>query len=145
MDAPASRRAPEEAAKVLEALRDVARGGELLVTVRGGSMVPAIADGTQLRVRARRHYVPGDVLVFSDASGGLTVHRYLGPLPRARLLTQGDAARGPDQAVPSATVLGMVVRLEGAPRYRVGPGARLRAFLRWLHYLALRVSASTRA
>ena len=117
-----------------EALRGLAREGPVEVTVRGGCMAPAFADGGRVRVAAARLYLPGDVVVFRAADGRLVVHRLLGYRPwagRLALVTRGDSCPVHDAPVPLAVVLGRVAA--AAPTAR----ARLRAIGQFLG-LALR-------
>jgi hypothetical protein len=112
---------------VFEALRGLAREGEVEVTVRGGCMAPGLADGGRVRVAAARFYLPGDVVVFRAADGHLVVHRLLGYRPfagRLALVTRGDTCPVHDAPVPLAAVLGRV--------RAASPGAlaRWRALLR---------------
>jgi hypothetical protein len=117
-------------AGVFEALRTLAREGEVEVTVRGGCMAPGLADGGRVRVAAARVYLPGDVVVFRAADSHLVVHRLLGYrlLGRGRLalVTRGDSCPAHDAPVPLAAVLGRVPA--AAPTVL----ARLRALGRFL-------------
>jgi hypothetical protein len=75
-------------------------------------MAPAIPDGARVRVARRRHYWPGDVLVFAAADGRLTAHRLVGGgrwHGRFRLFTRADNASGLDGAILVSQVIGRVV------------------------------------
>lgn len=131
---------PTEGERILAALRDVARSQPVALTVRGGSMEPGIVPGARLEVRRQRVYLPGDVLVFADAAGVLTVHRLLGPLPRRRLLMRGDAAPGPDAGVPLERVVGRVVGGACGPEVqRPGFLRRTMALSRWAFHVLARL------
>lgn len=115
--------------RAFEALRGLARDGAVEVTVRGGCMAPAFADGDRVRVIAARVYLPGDVVVFRAADGRLLAHRLLGYRPwagRLALVTRGDSCPVHDAPVPLAAVLG---RVGGAHPTVL---ARLRASWRFL-------------
>lgn len=93
------------------ALRSIARETPLTVSVRGSCMAPLIVDGATVSVRARRCYLPGDILVVRGPDGGYRAHRLLGPLWRRggpAYLTCPDAGNRPDRAAPPAAVLGRV-------------------------------------
>ncbi len=126
-------------AGVFEALRTLAREGEVEVAVRGGCMAPGLADGGRVRVAAARVYLPGDVVVFRAADGRLVVHRLLGYrllgnrllgrgpwASRLALVTRGDSCPAHDAPVPLAAVLGRV------PAAAPTALARLRALRRFL-------------
>jgi hypothetical protein len=94
-----------------EALRELAREAPVEVGVRGDCMAPLFAGGDRVRVAAARCYLPGDVVVFRAAGGGLVAHRLLGyrlHAGRLALVTRGDACPAHDAPVPLAAVLGRV-------------------------------------
>lgn len=94
-----------------EALRELAREAPVEVGVRGDCMAPLFAGGDRVRVAAARLYLPGDVVVFRAAGGGLVAHRLLGyrlHAGRLALVTRGDACPVHDAPVPLAAVLGRV-------------------------------------
>lgn len=73
--------------------------------IRGACMTPALADGTEVSVRARRFYFPGDVLVFRTRAGELAAHRMLG-WRRAAVVTKGDGCEVHDPPVARDAILG---------------------------------------
>lgn len=87
-----------------QALRDF---GGVPLRIRGGCMTPALDDGATVTVRARRFYLPGDVLVFRTNAGDLAAHRMLG-WRRAALLTKGDGCEIHDAPVAASAILGAV-------------------------------------
>jgi hypothetical protein len=94
-----------------EALRELAREAPVEVDVRGDCMAPLFSGGDRVRVAAARLYLPGDVVVFRAAEGGLVAHRLLGYRlhgGRLALVTRGDACPVHDAPVPLAAVLGRV-------------------------------------
>lgn len=106
-------------ANVCTLLREVAAREEISLPVRGACMEPWIAPGDFVRVRARRAYWPGDVLVFRSPAGDLLAHRLLGWRP-AGLVTKGDDCTVHDAPVRPAQVI-------GAAAVRVRLRERLRA------------------
>jgi hypothetical protein len=94
---------------LLAALQD---GGPLVLTVRGASMAPGLADGDRIEIARPRLYLPGDVVAFADPEDRLVVHRLLGFRPwRGGLaaVTRGDACPRPDPPVPRSRLLGRVI------------------------------------
>ena len=82
-----------------------------------------------MRVAAARCYLPGDVVVFRAAGGGLVAHRLLGYRLRAgrlALVTRGDACPVHDAPVLLEAVLGRVETV------RPGLAARAAALGRFL-------------
>jgi hypothetical protein len=94
-------------ATTFRALREVTRRESLSLRVRGACMAPAFEDGGTVRVRARRFYFPGDVLVFRTNAGDLAAHRMLG-WRRAALVTKGDDCEVHDAPVTRQEILGAV-------------------------------------
>lgn len=78
-----------------------------MVVVRGDCMEPLLRSGDEVRVRAKRVYVPGDVIVFRTHAGELAAHRVLGWRP-AGLVTKGDHCTLHDAPVPGESILGAV-------------------------------------
>jgi hypothetical protein len=87
--------------------------------IRGGCMTPHLVEGSNVMVRARRLYLPGDVVVFRTPAGDLAAHRVLGWRP-AGLVTKGDGCTIHDAPVPRAAIV-------GAAAIAVPFSARLRA------------------
>jgi hypothetical protein len=90
-----------------QALREVSLDAEVALRIRGGCMPAAFADGAEVMVRARRFYLPGDVLVFRTNTGELAAHRLLG----WRLLgfvTKGDQCVVHDPPVAVSAIVGAV-------------------------------------
>jgi hypothetical protein len=118
-----------------QALRDFTHDAPLSLHIRGGCMVPSLADGAAVMVRARRFYFPGDVLVFRTNAGDLAAHRMLG-WRRAALVTKGDGCEIHDAPVASHAILGAVelpVRLRDRARaLRDFAGIAARRILRGL-------------
>jgi len=115
--------------RVFSALRDLAREEDSPVIVHGDCMKPLVADGATVRVRARRFYLPGDVIVFRTRAGDLAAHRVLGWRPRG-LVTKGDHCSEHDAPVGRGDIV-------GAARVRIAFVDRLRAIVAWTR-LALR-------
>jgi signal peptidase I len=94
-----------------EALRDLARGEDVTLRVRGDCMEPLFRDGDSVTVRARRAYLPGDVVVFRRRGGDLAAHRVLG-LRRVEgmpaLVTRGDRCVEHDAPVPFDEIIGAI-------------------------------------
>lgn len=110
--APAGSGRRDPSAGLVEGLRLLLEEGPMELDVRGVSMEPALREGSRATLAAVRVPLPGDVLVFRDASGRLVSHRFLGPYLRRdglRYLLRGDAAPGPDDAVKPAAVVGRLV------------------------------------
>ncbi|HEX6641347.1 MAG TPA: S24/S26 family peptidase [Thermoanaerobaculia bacterium] len=101
------------------ALRDASRETDVPLRVRGVCMTPLLDDGASVLVRARRFYLPGDVLVFRTNAGDLAAHRLLG-WRAAGLVTKGDRCVVHDPPVSRDAIL-------GAADVPVALGARVRA------------------
>ncbi len=97
-------------------------------------MGSALADGSVVRVRARRAW-PGDVVVVRAHGEHLVVHRLLGFYRQGgqvRLVTRGDAAARADAPVAST-------RLVGVADVPVPAHARARAATRFAAWAIRRV------
>jgi hypothetical protein len=90
-----------------EALRELCRDTAMPLRIRGGCMAPALADGASVVVRARRFYLPGDVLVFRTNAGELAAHRVLG-WRGTKLMTKGDGCVIHDAPVAPQAIVGAV-------------------------------------
>jgi hypothetical protein len=93
--------------RAITLLRELAREAESTVVVRGDCMEPLLPSGSAVRVRAKRVYLPGDVLVFRTGSGELAAHRVLGWRP-AGLVTKGDHCSIHDAPVAREAIVGAV-------------------------------------
>jgi signal peptidase I len=93
--------------RAVSVLRDLARDGQSSVIVRGHCMEPLLRSGEAVTVRARRIYLPGDVIVFRTHGGELAAHRVLGWRP-AGVVTKGDHCDIHDAPVPRAEIVGAV-------------------------------------
>lgn len=78
---------------------------ESVVTVKGDCMEPLLHSGMEIRVRERRWYLPGDVIVFRTPAGDLAAHRVLGWRP-AGLVTKGDHCSVHDAPVARSEIVG---------------------------------------
>jgi hypothetical protein len=96
---------PKMHANAYTLLREVAAREEISLAVRGTCMDPHIPEGETVRVRARRAYWPGDVLVFRSRAGGLVAHRLVGWRP-AGFVTKGDGCAVHDAPVERAQIIG---------------------------------------
>lgn len=113
MTAKGEARGPEGAATRHAGLCDAvaaahARGGSVLIRVRGRSMRPMIRDGEEVRVRplGGRALAAGDV-VLARTAGGAALHRVIAiDEGEGRLLLKGDGERRPDARLPVAAILG---------------------------------------
>jgi hypothetical protein len=133
------------APSVWAAVGQIAATEPITVRISGGCMSPAIPDGARVRVARRRHYWPGDVLVFAAAGGRLTAHRLVGGCRwrgRFRLFTRADNAARLDGAILVSQVLGLVV---GGECHRdiakVPLTQRLRSFLLFSRAALARLTA----
>jgi hypothetical protein len=113
------------------------------LTVGGHSMTPFIRRGDVVTVQPTRLSRPvlGAVLVVAADAQRFTVHRHVG-WRDGRIVPRGDCAPAPDPAIPLASVLGVVTRVERSG-LRVwaglGPERRVLAWLSrtgWLAQLA---------
>jgi signal peptidase I len=93
--------------RAITLLRDLAREAESTVVVRGDCMEPLLSSGSEMRVRAKRVYLPGDVIVFRTRAGELAAHRVLGWRP-AGLVTKGDHCSIHDAPVAGEAIVGAV-------------------------------------
>jgi len=89
---------------LFQALREMS-ADSISFRIRGACMTPVLDDGTTVSVRARRFYLPGDVLVFRTNAGDLAAHRMLG-WRRAALVTKGDTCEVHDPPVSRQAILG---------------------------------------
>ena len=104
--------------RAVTVLRDLAREGQWSVVVRGHCMEPLLHSGAEVRVRARRIYLPGDVIVFRTRAGDLAAHRVLG-WRLAGVVTKGDHCQEHDAPVARTQIVGAVdVRVALAERFR---------------------------
>lgn len=110
--------------RTFTALREAAAGERVAIVVRGRCMEPHLPAGEAVEVRARRVYLPGDVIVFRTPTGPLAIHRVLGWRP-AGLVTRGDHCAEHDAPVRREAIVGAVCM-------RVGALDRLRALLHLL-------------
>lgn len=98
--------------EIMLLLQEAASKGGFRFPVTGRCMEPLIKDGDMLEIRARRVYVPGDVIVFRGCDGCLTVHRLLGFYRRGgiwKLVTRADDGSCADAAVPAKDLVGAVI------------------------------------
>ena len=132
--------------KTVAAVRALAAEGPVTATVRGGSMLPRLADGDRVEIARARFYLPGDVVAFHAGEGRIVVHRLLGyRLYRGRLacVTRGDAVPQLDAPVPLGQLLGRVVSHPG-PAPLAPPRARLAALGAFLGLVVRRVGRIVR-
>jgi len=118
--------------RVFSALRDLAREEDSPVVISGDCMEPLLRRGETVRVRARRVYLPGDVVVFRTRAGDLAAHRVLGWHPRG-LVTKGDDCVERDAPVSRDDIV-------GAARLHIAFADRLRAFAAWTRIAARRIA-----
>ena len=108
---------------VLEALIDfwAQTGREHEVTVRGNSMRPLVRNGDKARIaHGLGKLKRGDVVAY-QRSGELVVHRLIRIVHGAgepRFLIKGDNVAGRDPTVHASKVLGRVVALQRAGKWR---------------------------
>jgi hypothetical protein len=95
-------------------------------------MTPQLVEGASVLVRARRVYLPGDVVVFRTPAGDLAAHRVLGWRP-AGLVTKGDGCAIHDAPVRRSAIV-------GAAETDVPFSARLRAIVDFVRLVAGRVT-----
>jgi hypothetical protein len=94
-------------------------------------MEPWLRSGENVRVRAKRVYWPGDVIVFRTHAGPLAAHRVLGWRP-AGIVTKGDGCERHDAPVSRE-------RIVGAAMVRVTIGDRVRALRELARVVARRL------
>lgn len=102
---------PEYTEAVDGALGSLSVDEPVTMRVRGCCMTPLIQDGALIRVRRKRFYWPGDIIVFRLPDGRLAVHRLIGIYPRngLRYLTQPDRGFRPDGPVDGTKIVGRIV------------------------------------
>jgi signal peptidase I len=105
--------------RAITVLRELAHEAESQVVIRGSCMEPLLRSGAAVTVKAKRWYLPGDVIVFRTHSGDLAAHRVLGWRP-AGCVTKGDHCVLHDAPVARREIVGAV-------NVPVGLGERLRA------------------
>ncbi len=88
-------------------LRELAHDAESTIVVRGDCMAPLLRSGASVSVRAKRMYLPGDVIVFRTRAGDLAAHRVLGWRP-AGLVTKGDHCTTHDAPIAREEIVGAV-------------------------------------
>ena len=120
------------------ALRALAREEAITLRVRGACMAPLLPDHAAVEVRARRWYLPGDVIVYAAWDETLTAHRVIGSYRkngRWKILTQADAATRADAAVTTDRIIGAVVGGQCADAIqRIPMTSRARALTRFLRF-----------
>lgn len=89
----------------------LAEGRPVLTTVHGGSMSPAIPDGSTVRIEPIDGPRVGEVVVRRGEGGRLVCHR-LASVAGDRLQTWGDACLLPDPPTDAAALVGRVVAAE---------------------------------
>jgi phage repressor protein C with HTH and peptisase S24 domain len=109
--------------ELLRAVLD--KGKPFRFRARGLSMSPFIKDGDVVTVAPLRGATPqtGDIAAFlHPATGQLAIHRIVGA-KSGRFTLKGDNAVETDGALPAATLLGLVTRVErNGSLIRPGPG-----------------------
>lgn len=129
------------------ALREMAASRPLSLRIQGSCMAPLLKDGARVRIRSRRVYLPGDVLVFRSRQGQVFVHRFLGCFFRRgslRYVTRADTASHPDCSVEHCHIIGRVCGGEVSPQVSSVPLAqRLRSLGHFFAY-ALRCAFTSR-
>lgn len=132
----------EKSAGTAQALRDMAKEGELRLKVHGGCMFPLLESGAIVNVRAAGFYWPGDCLVFAAADGRLTAHRLIGyyfKQRQIRCLTQADHAHRPDASIHHHHIIGKVCGGACDPRLINVPFRhRLRAIGRFCRFVRVK-------
>lgn len=113
------------------------RRGEVASFVVRGSCMPALSDGSRVRVRKRSLYLPGDIVVVRR-NQHWNVHRLLGYAPsRANgwlVLTQADDSGHPDPPSGTSMITGQVLG-------KVTMRDRVLAIARYVKALWLRVES----
>lgn len=130
--------------RAFRGLRQLARSERLTVTVRGECMAPLVPSGSEVEVRNQKLYLPGDVLVYRLADGGLAAHRLIGfvwrPSRGLELVTATDTAEGADPVIGADRVLGRVCGGHCPPVVASVPWTqRLRSLGRFTRHLARRL------
>lgn len=103
-------------------------------------MSPALKDGDRIRIRRRRFYLPGDILIFRSVDNRFIVHRMLGYRMRQgqlEVVTKGDFSQNNDVPV---SFHGIVGKMDCA----VGIAARLRSLGEYFQLAARRLIARPR-
>lgn len=96
------------------------RGGAVWLTVRGGSMAPAMRDGDRLLVSpldSLETPQEGDIVIAKRA-GRLVAHRLVARTGEA-IVTRGDACLRDDPPLPSENILARVVAIDPSPSIEV--------------------------
>ncbi len=86
------------------------RHGDVVGFVIRGSCMPSLTSGDPVRVKKRKIYAPGDVVVVRR-NDYWDAHRFLGYAPSARgmaVLTQADSALHPDVVSTPTAIVGKV-------------------------------------
>ena len=125
--------------RLFDSLRELAAEAPISVRVSGDCMAPLLRDGVRIEIRARRLYLPGDLIAFAGARDTLFVHRFLGYAWARRwvLLTQADSAPHRDAPLDPLRVLGRICGGDVSNRAIAVPLAdRLRATWLWWTWCA---------
>jgi signal peptidase I len=115
-------------ARAFDFVRELATRESVTVRVRGSCMEPLICAGSEVAIRRRRFYAPGDVIVFRTSAGELTAHRVLGYRRRAGqmfVMTKGDHCQEHDPPVAPEAIMGAVAGLAIPWRQRLQALAQL--------------------
>ena len=100
----------------LEIPNDFVKDGEITLRTRGDCMTDTFPDSSELIIKNRGLYSPGDVVVFARRDDALVAHRLLGYLPGhsgLRVLTRADNTHKADAPVALSRVLGHIVQKNG--------------------------------
>ena len=133
-----------EFAQVLDAL--LAESG-FNTHVCGDCMAPFINDRSMVTVDPESSMRSGDIMVWRSQAGQLVCHRYLGRFPSRKgvgAVSWADSSCQPDGLVPMSRVLGRVAKVDGEP-FEINAMSRLKAWVRYLRYSAIRVARKLRA
>ena len=123
---------------VMQCLKDsLAQGDGITIIVQGLCMEPSLNNREQIRIKAARHYWPGDIVAYySRGKKKRFVHRLLGPVRtrgRCGYLAIGDNSIIPDVMTGRDNLLGKVVERSKTP-YRASARERFQAVTRYLYY-----------
>ena len=95
-----------------------AEGRPITFSVAGDCMNPVLQNGDSITVHRTERYLPGDIVVYSDAVRGQVAHRLLGSLRikgQQKYLITPDHAERPDPLIEASRMLGKVRLVNQSP------------------------------
>ena len=117
-----------------ETINQLIQDGPLTLDINGDCMLGSLPHGSQVQIKRRTFYWPGDIVVYGHADDRLVIHRFLGYIPGRqgwRGVTQADNVTRADAPVALGRILGKVSHIDQEPA-ACSLWQRLQAFVYYL-------------